>query len=127
LALATRAYGSLIDLFPARADLRRMAGQRLERVAEAGGPSPDGRAALELAIDTYRHAVEQRGDHPSSHRLYAYALVKAGRHEDAFTAILAGITRSYPSGRFAGVPEILREDAGLIAAAWLAAEPNDDK
>ena len=33
----------------------------------------------------------------------------------------------YPWGRFAGVPEILREDAGLIAAAWLAAAPNDDK
>jgi len=125
--LASRAYGSLIDLFPSRADIRRMAGQRLERVAEAGGQSPAARAALELAIDSYREAVEQRADHPSSHRLYAYALVKAGRHEDAFTAILAGITRSYPAGRFAGVPEILREDAGLIAAAWIAAEPNDDK
>jgi hypothetical protein len=30
----------------------------------------------------------------------------------------------YPSGRFAGVDQILREDAGLIAAAWMKAEPN---
>jgi hypothetical protein len=103
LDLANRAYGSLIDLFPARADIRRMAGQRLERVAEAGGSSPAGRAALELAIDSYRVTVEQRPDHPSSHRLYAYALVKAGRHEDAFMAIFAGATRSYPPSRLLGV------------------------
>ncbi len=31
-ALAARAYGSIIDLFPARADLRRFAGERLERL-----------------------------------------------------------------------------------------------
>src|SRR5690606_24917557 len=29
---AARAYGSLIDLFPSRADLRRLAGERLERL-----------------------------------------------------------------------------------------------
>ena len=33
---AARAYGSLIDLFPGRADLRRFAGERLERLGDAG-------------------------------------------------------------------------------------------
>jgi tetratricopeptide (TPR) repeat protein len=110
---AARAYGSIIDLFPARADLRRYVGGRLERLGEVG---------LELAIDTFAQAVEQRPDHPASHRLLAFALAKAGRNADAFAAIRVGIQQSYPSGRFAGVDRILREDAGLLAAAWLAVD-----
>jgi len=78
---------------------------------------------LELAIDTYARAVEQRPDHPSSHRKYAYALLKAGRHEQAWEAIMASLEQEYPGGRFLGVDQILREDAGLIGAAYLRAEP----
>jgi hypothetical protein len=114
--LAARAYGSLIDLFPGRADLRRMAGQRLEALGEIGIP---------LAIDTYRQAVAQRPDHPASHRLLAFALSRAGRHAEAFAARLAGVRRSYPPGRFAGADRILREDLALLAAAWRAAQPDD--
>lgn len=114
--LAARAYGSLIDLFPGRADIRRMAGERLEALGDVG---------LQLAIDTYAQAVAQRPDHPASHRLYAFALVKAGRYAEAFAAALAGARRSYPSGRFAGVQQILGEDLALIAAAWLGAQPGD--
>ncbi|WAS94939.1 VIT domain-containing protein [Nannocystis punicea] len=115
-ALAARAYGSLIDLFPGRTDIRRMAGERLESLGDVG---------LQLAIDTYAQAVSQRPDHPASHRLYAFALLKAGRHAEAFAAALAGARRSYPSGRFAGVQQILEEDLALIAAAWLTARPGD--
>jgi hypothetical protein len=114
---AARAYGSIIDLFPSRADLRRFAGARLERL----GTGPDG--GIELAIDTYRKAVESRPDHPSSHRMLAFALARAGRMEEAFDAILAGTMRGYPSGRFLGVHEILRDDVGLIAAAFIKAQP----
>ncbi|WP_437893614.1 AgmX/PglI C-terminal domain-containing protein [Sorangium sp. So ce124] len=112
---AARAYGSLIDLFPARADLRRFAGARLERLA--------GGASLELAVDTYEKAREQRPDHPASHRLLAFARLKRGEHAAAFDALAAGIARRYPPGRFSGVEGILREDLGLVAAAWLKAEP----
>jgi len=111
---AARAYASLIDLFPARADLRRYAGYRLERLGEAG---------RSLAVDTYRHAVEQRPDHPNSHRLLAYALLRDGRPDDALDAIEVGLTTAYPAGRFRGVPRILREDMGLIAAAAIAKDP----
>lgn len=114
LAQAARAYGSIIDLFPSRADLRRMAGERLERLGDVG---------LALAADTYRQAVAQRPDHPSSHRLYAYALVKQERYEEALDAILEGHGRTYPDGRFRGVPRILKEDAGLIGAAWARSDP----
>jgi len=114
LETAARAYGSLIDLFPSRADIRRYAGNRLDRLGEAG---------VALAIDTYEKAVESRPDHPASHRLYAIALTKAGRYDDAWEAILAGRGRDYPSGRFAGVSKIFDDDAGLIAAAWIGAKP----
>ena len=112
--LAARAYGSILDLFPSRADLRRFAGERLSRLAQ--------RAALDLAIDTYRKAVESRPDHPSGHRLLGMALLRAGRFAEAFEAIAAGQARSYPN-KFPGIPRILTEDLGLAAAAWLRAEP----
>jgi len=109
---AARAYGSIIDLFPSRADLRRYVGGRFERLGQ-----------IDLAIDTFARAVEQRPDHPASHRLYAFALAKAGRHAEAFAAIIAGEKRDYPGNRFLGVHRILREDASLLLAAWLAADP----
>jgi len=114
-ASAARAYGSIVDLFPARADLRRFAGERLERLA--------GGAALELAIDTFAKAEEQRPDHPASHRLLAVARLRRGDHAGAFAAALRGLEQRYPQGRFRGVEQILREDLGLIAASWIKAEP----
>jgi len=115
---AARAYGSIIDLYPARADLRRFAGNRIERL----GTGPDG--FIGLAIDTYRKAVEERPDHPASHRLLAYALARVGKYEEAFAAILAGYLRDYPSGRFAGARRILYEDTGILAAALIRAKPD---
>ncbi len=112
---AARAYGSIIDLFPGRADMRRFAGERLERV---GGARP-----LALAIDSYRKAVEQRPDHPAGHHLLGFALLKAGHPREAFGALTVGAAQRYPEGRFRGVDRILREDLGLAAAAWTAAEP----
>lgn len=113
-AAAARAYGSLIDLFPSRADLRRLAGERLERLGEAG---------LGLAIDTYQKAALDRPDHPTGHRLLAWALLRAGRFQEAFEALETGLDQHYPGGRFAGADRVLREDFGLIAAAWLHEEP----
>jgi hypothetical protein len=112
---AARAYGSIIDLFPGRADLRRFAGARLERLK-----SPE---ALKLAVDAFAKAAEQRADHPASHRLLAYMLLKLGEPGRAFAAIEKGMAQHYPEGRFRGVDRILHEDAGLIAAAWMKAEP----
>ena len=114
-AQAARIYGSIIDLFPGRADLRRFAGERLERI---------GGTARALAIDTYRRAVEERPDHMTGHRLLAYALLRDGRHADAFAAILKGLEQKYPEERFAGGQRVLSEDAGLIGAAYAAAQPD---
>jgi Flp pilus assembly protein TadD len=114
LDTAARVYGSIIDLYPARADLRRFAGERLERV---------GKAQRALIIDTYQRAVEQRPDHLTGHRLLAYALVRDGQYAAAFAAILDGIDRSYPQNRFAGAERVLAEDVGMIGAAYLAHVP----
>lgn len=115
VARAERAYGSIIDLFASRADLRRFAGVRLEHIAEP--------AALDLALDSFEKAVAERPDHPQSHRLLAYALLRKGDPAKAFEAAAAGARQQYPSGRFAGVDRILKEDLGLVAAAWRKAEP----
>jgi hypothetical protein len=115
-ALAARVYGSLVDLHPSRADVRRAAGQRLERLGDDG---------LALAIDAYEKAVEARPDHPSGARLLAWALVRQGRHEQAFEALEAAVNRRYPAGRFAGVKSVLRQDQQLVAAAWLAHAPEE--
>jgi tetratricopeptide (TPR) repeat protein len=112
---AARCYGSILDLFPARADLRRFAGERLERVTASAG--------LDLALDAYEKALEQRPDHPASHRLTAYALLRKGRYERAFDVIVAGLRHPFAEDRFPGVRRILAEDVGLIGAAWAKAEP----
>lgn len=114
--LAARVYGSIIDLFPSRADMRRFAGERLELLGEAGA---------EVAADSYAKGVAQRPDHLTGHRLLAYALLRLGRHAEAFDAALGGLAREYPSGRFEGGKRILREDLGLIAAAWIRHAPGE--
>jgi hypothetical protein len=112
---AARAYGSIIDLFPSRADLRRFAGERLEHVKS--------KTAADLAVDTFDKARRDRPDHPESHRLAAFARVRRGEYAAAFDILVAGLAQRYPAGRFAGVDQILREDLGLVAAAWMKAEP----
>jgi tetratricopeptide (TPR) repeat protein len=114
-ATAARAYGSIIDLFPSRADLRRFAGERLERL--------HGNTGLELALDSFAKAEEERPDHPASHRLLAFAHLKRHEYSKAFDAAVRGLKQHYAPGRFPGVDQIMREDLGLIAAAWIKAEP----
>jgi hypothetical protein len=114
LVTAARIYGSIIDLFPGRADMRRFAGERLARLGDA---------SRWLAIDTYQRAVADRPDHITGHRLLAYALLRAGRTADAFAAILAGVDTPIPPDRYRGADRVLAEDAGMIAAAYLAADP----
>jgi hypothetical protein len=103
-------YGSIIDLYPARAELRRFSGERLERV---GGRDPSARL---IAIETYRRAVADRPDHLTGHRLLAYAHVRAGDFAAGFAAILAAVDRAAN-----GADRIITEDAAMIAAAYIAA------
>jgi len=110
---ASRVYGSIIDLFPGRADMRRFAGERLARLAQ-----------LDLMIDTYKRAVTDRPDHLTGHRLLAYAYERAGKHEDAFKTILAAMDQQYRSDSYRGAERVLADDAGMLGAAYAAASPN---
>ncbi|MBL4635540.1 MAG: AgmX/PglI C-terminal domain-containing protein [Kofleriaceae bacterium] len=109
--LAARAYGSIIDLFPSRADLRRFASARLIALGKGG---------IELSIDSLKKAAAQRPGHLSVHRLLGYAMLRNGDLEGAFSAIEKGLGQRYPSARFAGGIRILQEDLGIIGQAWLA-------
>lgn len=111
---AARAYGSVIDFFPSRADMRRLAGNWLETLGEAG---------LTLAETSYRVASEQRPDHPSVYHMWAMSLVKLNRHEEALEVALKGITARRVENRFREVGRILQEDAQLIASALAKRTP----
>jgi tetratricopeptide (TPR) repeat protein len=112
LVTASRVYGSIIDLFPGRADMRRFAGERLARLSQ-----------LDLMIDTYKRAVADRPDHLTGHRLLAYAYERAGKHEDAFKTILSAMDQQYRSDSYRGAERVLAEDAGMLGAAYAAASP----
>lgn len=115
LAEAARAYGSIIDLFPGRADLRRYAGGLLESLGKTGQG---------LANDSYRQSVQQRPDHPSGSRMLAYNLLRQGSYEKAFEVLEKAFTRNYPGGRFAEVESVLSDDLGMVAAAIVARDPD---
>jgi outer membrane protein OmpA-like peptidoglycan-associated protein len=115
---AARAYGSLIDLHPSIAGMRRHAGALLESL------SPRQPGALSLALQSYRSALAQRSDQPSSHRRLGYALLRAGDPEQAFEVFAAALRAPFPSGRFPAIHTILSEDLGLAAAAWTRAAPH---
>ena len=111
---AARVFGSILDLFASRADLRRYAGSRLQALGDEGLP---------LAIDSFEKAVEQRPDHVSSHRFLALALARNGDYPEAFSALEKGLAQKYPSGRFRSYERILKEDLGIIGAAWRKKAP----
>lgn len=117
IELASRAYGSVVDLFPNRADLRRMAGERLDRIAAKDATS------LDLAVDTYTRAVADRPDHPAGHRLLAFALLRKGEPAKAFEVLAKAMRRGFDADRFEGSERILAEDLGLLGAAWAQREP----
>jgi len=115
LRRAARAYASIIDLYPSRADMLRFAAALLEAT---GDP-----AALDVAIDAYRRAVAQRPDHPTGSRNLALALLRRGEPLAAFEVLEQALGRPYPSDRFAGIHRVLQADLGIAAAVWLHREP----
>lgn len=113
--LAARAYGSLIDLYPGRADVRRMAASRLERTGDGAGW---------LVLDAYSRALEQRYDDPAGYRLYAFALLRAGYFGEAWAALLDGLAWARVEPKTRGLEQIFKQDLGLVAAAWIRRWPD---
>ncbi len=112
--LAARAYGSILDLWSYQVEMKRFAAERLERIR-----TPQ---ALAVAVDAYASANEDRLDHPSGYRLLAYAALKSGDPKRAFETVEKALKRTYPDNRFKGVLDVLRQDAGILGKAWIAAD-----
>ncbi len=91
-----------------------MAGQWLE---------PLGATGADLALDAYARALHVRPDHATGYRMAAFALARRGRHAEAFELAARALTVRFPAGRFAGFSEVVRQDLGVLGAAWAAAEP----
>ena len=113
---AARAFGSLVDLFPSQVEMVRYAGARLSALEVVD---------RSLVVDVFAHALHERDDHPSGHRMLAYAQLRAGLYEDAFDTLHAASRRAFEQERFTRANEILEEDMGLVVAAWLRARPYD--
>lgn len=113
---AARAYGSLIDLFPGRADIRRFAGNLLEAI--------DADAARALALDSYGVAVRDRADHPTGWLMRAVAEARAGRLPDAIRTMDEGLRAPRRSGNFPAWERTAKE---LMAVMGGAATEDDSK
>ncbi|MCA9717779.1 MAG: hypothetical protein KC468_24115, partial [Myxococcales bacterium] len=116
LDAAARAYGSLIDLFPGRPDMRRYAAERIERLD---------RAYEWLVLDSYARALEQDPEDPTTHRLLAIAQLRSGEHAAAFDTLVDGIAWARASRKYRSAVRIMREDLALVGAAWLRAQPDE--
>lgn len=113
---AIRAYSSMIDMFPSRADIRRWAAQRLLGV----------KVGLNVAVDSLEKAKHQRADHPSVYHLLAMAYIAQGKFKAAIMTLDEGLNAKVPWERFNRVQEILREDIELILACKSAKHLLDD-
>lgn len=113
-AQAARAAGSLLDLQPGRADIRRFAGNLLESLGSAGNA---------LAVDTYQVALADRPDHPGGYHMLAMALARDGKYLQAIDVLVGGLGKAPRANAFAQVERVLREDLGVLAAAWLHGHP----
>ena len=108
-----RAYTSLVDYFPKRADIRRWAGEKLMSIGE-----------YDDAIDTLNHALTQRPDHPSSYHLLAIAYIKDKQYKAAAGIALKGINFQF-DGRFGAVHDILYDDLDLAYSLAMKTDSKD--
>lgn len=115
-SLAARAYGSLIDLYPNRAELLRAAGQRLDALAEK---LP---AVRDLAIDAYRRSIAERPDHAHTYRLLALSLLLANR-ADTDAEVLFSLSTGASKTIDAAVLAVLAEDRAIAEAVLAARHP----
>ncbi len=114
-AAAARAYGSLIDLFPGRADLRRLAGERLERLGEAG-PRPGDRHLREGRRRTGRTTPRAIACSPGPSCAPAASRRPSRRSRRGSRRATRRAASPASTGSCA-------RTSGLLAAAWLRAEP----
>lgn len=110
--LAARAYGSIVDVFPTRADLIRVAASHLLSI--------DRPASDDVAIAALERAAADRPDRLSAFRLLSLAKARRGRYGDALDVVRRGAAESQRLGTFDRTKQGLCEDATAIGAAYAA-------
>lgn len=116
--LAARAYASILDLYPRRADMHRVAAGYLSRL----GPE-----ARKLRTDALRVAQAARSDHAHGVRLLAMALAMEQKEAQAIALLLRAIYQDDTLGRFRQIRPLLRHEVAVIAGAWLGRRRGDSK
>jgi hypothetical protein len=113
-----RAYGSIIDMFPAHADFPAARGAAAARAPGQG-------QGLELALEQLLPARAQARRSPRQPPLCWPTRPRSGAGQRAprSDAILEGLKHPYPGGRFRGADRIMRDDVGVIAAVLLRETP----
>lgn len=112
LVEAARAYGSIADLHPNRAEMQRTAAVRLSKL----GAHP-------LAVELLRRALRDRPDQPSSHHLLAMALLASGDRAGAKDVLTKAIEQPFPA-RYVDATRVLATDLAMLERAWHAADPS---
>ncbi len=116
---AGRAFGSLIDLYPHRDDVRRFAARSLVRL---------GTAADRLSHDALQRAERLRPMHPTSARALAVDALARGHYEDAATLLAGLVEGAEPlnvEARGEGARSSLRAELGMVLAGWRLSRPED--
>jgi tetratricopeptide (TPR) repeat protein len=109
---AQRAFGSLVELAPARTELLQRAGILLAR---AGNPA--------LGVGALRRAVELRPDRINGHRHLGLVLLMQGEYEQAAEALEHGL-RSNFGLRQPNAPRTIGEELAIVYRAWIAKDPS---
>lgn len=113
-ALAARALGSIIDLYPTSAERLRLAAERLDRLGAAGQA---------LALEALTRAAAERPDHVGGRRLLAYAQLRVGDAEAALATLVAAFVQARDDHD--GMQQrLVRADLAIVAAAAVRAAPS---
>lgn len=110
--LAQRAFGSLVEIAPAKVELLQRAGLLLLR-ANAGT----------LSETPLRKALALRPDRVNTYRHLAFLLWQQNRLPEA-AAVLEQATQQSFQGWYGNVQRVVREELGYIYRAWMDADPS---
>lgn len=107
-SIAQRAFGSLVEIAPAKVELLQRAGLLLLR-ANAGN----------LSETPLRKALALRPDRVNTYRHLAFLLWQQGRLSEA-AAVLEQATQQNFEGWYGNVQRVVREELGYVYRAWIA-------
>jgi Flp pilus assembly protein TadD len=103
---AARAFGSLVEVAPAKPELLQRAGILLMRAGE-----------MKLAETPLRRAVDLRPDRVNGYRHLALVLFQQKRFEEAARVLESALGRQFPDW-YGNAHRVLREELGFVYRGW---------